>query len=100
MLPLYRRGDVIIFEKPKKDELDDIPKESIIIYSLGDKNIAHRVINVVKSNGNTFYQTKGDNNDFPDENLVDVSQIIGVYVFHIKYIGFPSIWLNEYLKGK
>ena len=29
-----------------------------------------------------------------------IEQISGMYVFHVKYIGFPSIWLYEYFNNK
>lgn len=100
MFPLYKRGDVVIFRKLKDDELDEIPKGAIIIYSVGDKNIVHRIVNVVKANNKVLYETQGDNNNSPDMDLVNTYQIIGIYVFHIKYIGFPSIWLYDYFNLK
>ena len=96
MSPTYKRGDVVIFEKINKNELSNIPKDSIIIYTKEDKNIAHRVINAINVDGSVLYETKGDSNNAPDTDLVQIEQIKGVYVFHIKYIGFPSVWLYDY----
>lgn len=98
MFPLYKRGDVVVFKKVKN--LEKIPKGAILIYTSGKKNIAHRVVDVVKTNKEVAYQTKGDNNKDSDINLVKTNQILGVYIFHIKYIGFPSIWLYEYFNYK
>ncbi len=78
----------------------NIQKGQIIVYAVGEKNIAHRVVNVIRQNEKVQYQTKGDNNNAPDMNLVKTEQIQGVYVFHIKYLGFPSIWLYDYFNGK
>ena len=100
MNPTYSRGDVIIFKKLNEDELMNIQKGQIIVYAVGEKNIAHRVVNVIRQNEKVQYQTKGDNNNAPDMNLVKTEQIQGVYVFHIKYLGFPSIWLYDYFNGK
>ena len=100
MRPTYSRGDVIIFEKLNDDELKDIKKNQIIIYTVGEKTIAHRVVNVIKQNDTVAYQTKGDSNNVTDMNLVEIDQIKGVYVFHIKYLGFPSIWLYDYFNGR
>ncbi len=100
MKPTYSRGDVIIFEKLNNNELVNIKKGQIIIYTIGGKNIAHRVVNVIKQNNSVAYQTKGDNNNVPDMNLVQTEQIQGVYVFQIKYLGFPSIWLYDYFNRK
>lgn len=98
MFPLYKRGDVVIFEKTKN--LEKIPKGKILIYNNGKKNIAHRIVETVKKNGKIEYQTKGDNNKNSDKDLVKTDQILGVYTFHIKYIGYPSIWLYEYFNYK
>ncbi len=98
MKPTYSRGDVIIFEKLDDEELENIQKGQIIIYTTGEKYIAHRVINVIDQDNSVLYQTKGDNNNSPDIHLVKKEQIQGIYVFHIKYLGFPSIWLYDYFR--
>lgn len=96
MSPTFNRGDIIIFKKIKNSELEKIPKNSIIIYSIKNQNIAHRVIKTIKKEEKTLYQTKGDSNNMADVELVKTNQIKGVYMFHIKYIGFPSVWLYDY----
>ena len=98
MFPVYKRGDVVIFKKV--ENVEKIPKGAILIYNNGKKNIAHRISQVIKTNGKVSYQTKGDNNMNSDKELVKTNQILGVYSFHIKYIGFPSIWLYEYFNYK
>ncbi len=100
MIPTYKQGDVVIFKKASDYELSNIPKNSIIVYTKDDKNIAHRVISIVKANDSVLYQTKGDSNNMPDMDLVSIEQIKGVYVFHIKYIGWPSVWLYNYFNKK
>ncbi len=97
MAPMFSRGDVVIYKELDEAELEKIDKDTIIMYSVGDKNIVHRVIDVKKIDGNILYQTKGDNNNVSDTMLVSPNQIKGKYVFHIKYIGFPSVWLYNYL---
>ena len=96
MTPVYERGDIVIFKKMNNYELNNIPKNSIIVYTKDDKNIAHRIINIIKTGDRTLYQTKGDSNNTSDAGLVQIEQIKGVYVFHIKYIGLPSVWLYNY----
>ena len=92
----FDRGDVIIYRKLTDEELKKIPLYSIIVYSIGDQYIAHRVVSIQKENDNISYQTKGDNNNVCDKPLVYPNQIKGVYTFCVKYVGFPSIWLYEY----
>ena len=100
MAPYFNRGDVVIFKKINDSDLRNIPKNSIIIYSIGGQNVAHRIVDKIEKNNNVLYQTKGDNNNISDMKLVKINQIKGVYVFHIKYIGFPSIWLYEYFNNE
>ena len=92
----FERGDIIIYKKLTVEELKKIPLYSIIVYNIGDQYIAHRVVSVIKENNNVFYQTKGDNNNVSDKLLVYPNQIKGIYTFHIKYLGFPSVWLHDY----
>ncbi len=98
MSPTYARGDVLIFKKLTLNELEKIPINSIIVYTIRNQNIAHRVVDIVEKNNTILYRTKGDNNNVADKELVAVEQIQGIYIFHIKYIGFPSVWLHDYFK--
>lgn len=98
MVPTFSRADVVIYKKLNEKQLQEIPNGSIIVYTMDNQNIAHRIINVIKEN-DVMYQTKGDGNNAPDMNFVKSNQIKGVYVFHIKYIGFPSVWLYEYFNS-
>ena len=100
MKPEFSRNDVVIYKKLAEKELAEIPIGSIIIYSVGKKNIAHRVVDVIADEKEVKYQTKGDNNNTTERNLVKIEQIKGVYVFHIKYIGFPSVFLYQYFNNE
>lgn len=96
MKPTYTRGDVVIYEKMSDNDLKKLSKDSILIYRIGGQLVAHRVVSVIEENGTIKYQTKGDYNNTSDNNLVSIDQILGVYRFHIKYIGYPSVWLNDF----
>lgn len=100
MLPTYSRGDVIVYEKMSSDDLIKLEKDSIIVYRVENQLVAHRVVNVIQENGTTMFQTKGDNNNSPDFDLVEINQIVGVYRFHLKYIGYPSVWLNDFFNDE
>ena len=80
MFPTFCRGDVVVFKKLSEAELKELKKQTTIVYTIDNQNIAHRIVDVIEENDKVFYQTKGDNNNAPDMN----------------YIGFPSIWLYEY----
>ena len=88
MSPTFTRGDLVIYEKEAS-----ITNQDIIIYQSDDKIIVHRII----SQNNNYYITKGDANNSPDSSKVSKEDIKGVYKFHLKYLGFPAIWLKEFL---
>ena len=100
MLPTYSRGDVIIYEKMSSDDLKKLEKNSIIVYRVENQMVAHRVVNVIQDNGTIKFQTKGDNNNGPDTDLVAINQVVGVYRLHLKYIGYPSVWLNDFFNDE
>ncbi len=96
MTPSFSRGDVVIFKKLKEQELSKLNRNDIIVYNYESKTIVHRIVKKTTEKNAILYKTKGDKNNFPDMKLVKTEQIRGMYVFHIKYIGYPSIWLYEY----
>ena len=64
-------------------------------FKYDNKIISHRVVDKVERNGKIYYETKGDANDQRDGALIDKEKVLGKTLFRIKYIGLPSIWLNE-----
>ena len=38
---------------------------------------------------------KGDHNESPDGYLIETSEVIGTVKFKIRYIGYPTVALNE-----
>ncbi len=96
MSPNLVRGDMIIYKTLPQDELNNLPLNSIIVFSDQNKIIVHRLIAKRQENNITYYRTKGDNNSVADSHEVTIDNIKGLYTFHIKYLGYPSIWLYEY----
>ena len=92
MHPIFSRGDIVIYKK----DLKAIKTGSIIVYNLDQKYIVHRVINREVNS----YETKGDKNLNADIVKVKRENVKGIYCFHIKYLGYPVVWLNELLKGE
>ncbi|OGM24676.1 signal peptidase I [Candidatus Woesebacteria bacterium RIFCSPHIGHO2_02_FULL_38_9] len=60
----------------------------IITFSTG-KNIfvSHRVVKVVNKDGGFFYQTKGDNNNSADNNMIEENKVIGKVENTLPYLG-------------
>lgn len=61
------------------------------------KYVMHRITAIVEENGEIKYETTGDNNNGPDSELVPKEEIVGRIKFSIPYIGYPSVWLAEFL---
>lgn len=68
----------------------------IIAFREGNTVIVHRIHQIIDIDGKIKYQTKGDNNNTPDNNLVEAKNIEGVYKFKIPQIGnvFMFIYNN------
>ncbi len=88
MSPTFKRGDVVIYEKK-----ENISPKDIIVFEYNNQIIVHRVVSI----NDSFYITKGDANNTIDYMKIKKDDIKGVYKFSIKYLGYPSIWLNEFL---
>lgn len=95
MSPVYERGDAVIFSKIKS--LDEVEVGSIISYYKNNLLITHRVVEIIYKNGNYQFVTKGDNNENIDNEVVDGTNVQGIVVYKISYIGYPTIWISEKL---
>ncbi len=86
MEPEYNVGDMIIVRETPKEE---IKIGDIINYisESGTDTITHRVVDIIEKDGQTYYKTKGDNNNSEDSELVNYSQVKGTLVFKISKLG-------------
>ena len=96
MKPVFERGDAVIIEKCAAGE---IKEDDILVFKHEGIIITHRV-QEIKVEDDVHYQfvTKGDNNSDNDSFKADESQVIGSVVIVNKYIGFPTVWLNDLFK--
>lgn len=98
MNPVFYRGDAIVMEKITKNEINKIDIGDTIAFEYNGAIVVHRIIEKFETvNGSFAYKTKGDNNEAPDPNLVSASQVLGKHIFTIKFIGYPSVYLQEFL---
>lgn len=86
MEPEISSGDVVIVNDVKQQ---DLKAGDIITYSVGTskQTVTHRIINIVQKNGKTYYQTKGDNNNSTDSDLVEYEKILGTVRFTFGKVG-------------
>ena len=85
-------GDAAIFESYKNQK---IHKGDIIVFTKDKLRLIHRVVEIEKVNGKLRYYTKGDANDYVDVDYRTDSDIMGIYRFKIKYIGYPTLFVND-----
>ncbi len=92
MTPLFKRGDIVIYEDVDPENLKI---GNIVLYTKNGKNIIHRIVKIT-SDG---FITKGDANNTVDDKIKE-GQIKGRYLGRVKYLGMPSVWLYEFIKGR
>ena len=99
MEPIFYRGDIVVVEKVEEN-FQKLKLYDIIEYRLNDRIVLHRIVKIEEKDGELVYITKGDNNELEDPDPVETSQIIGKIKFVVKYVGYPSVLLNEYFSKK
>ena len=92
MIPTIDIGDVALIQDASTANVGDI-----IAFRKDTTVIVHRVINQMDVNGNVMYQTKGDNNNVPDLELVSTLNMEGVYFNKIPWIGNVLMFLYNNL---
>lgn len=86
MEPQYNIGDLIIIKETPKEKIQ-VGDVINFISENGIDTITHRVIEIIEKDGETYYKTKGDNNNSEDSGLVNFNQVQGVLVFKISKLG-------------
>ena len=99
MVPTINVLDVVVTMRVNSPE--EIEKEDIVTFNSTDYRysgvlVTHRIVDIEKtSSGEYLFTTKGDNNNTKDQNLVDPSDVEGVYVFKIPKLGEILLLLKE-----
>lgn len=97
MSPAIEKGDVIVLKSMKNEEARKIKKGDVLVYNHDNKIIVHRVIKK-SNNGETIsFKTKGDYNNAKDSWTVKQEDVIGIVKFRIRWVGMPTVALNELL---
>lgn len=87
------RGDLILTKiiDPETLRIDDV----IAFRDAEGTVTTHRIIDIVVKNGVSYFITKGDNNNAQDQNLVELSDVEGLYIGRIPGIGSMMSSLAE-----
>lgn len=97
MAPTFTRGDAVIIKKMDSSEKKLLQKDDVIQYRRKDTTVIHRIVDIVDNQGERGYILKGDNNESDDPFIVYDNQIIGKATLIIPKLGYPSVWLSEFL---
>lgn len=94
MSPNIDKGDIVII---KKVDASKVEKGDILAYNHNGKMIVHRVVKIMVVENKFYFITKGDSNNSNDAYIVNEEQVVGITSFRIKYLGMPTVALNELL---
>lgn len=86
MKPAINMGDMVITGPLAGPLSGEVSPGAIVTYQRGEELVTHRVLSV---DGDTLL-TKGDAVEDPDPWAVTLSNVRGVYLFRIPYIGYVS----------
>jgi signal peptidase len=94
MRPAIDVGDIVLV---REISINDIKKDDVIEYMLGNTPYVHRVIDIQQEGNATVLIAKGDDNSSPDPEPVRAEQIKGKVQFRIPKVGWASIGLKNLL---
>lgn len=84
MEPTFYKNDLAVV---KSCEVEKLEKGDIITFQQEDRIISHRIIGIIKENGEKKFITKGDNNEVEDVEPIEMQNIYGKVEFIIPKIG-------------
>lgn len=84
MEPELQIGDIVVIKKTEQSELK---QGDIISFRSGESIVTHRINKIITKNGKILYETKGDNNNISDRNLVNYDDIEGKLIQKISNLG-------------
>lgn len=96
MEPGIRPGDVVLIRKFNSEkEIYALAKNDVINFKRDDIVITHRILNILfDEDGNISFQTKGDNNKSPDQEIVMPNDLNGLVKKTVSGAGLPVLWIK------
>jgi signal peptidase len=94
MIPTLNIGDLLVLQSRSPESIN---VGDIVVYTASwhDKPIVHRVVERQLVGTEYHYYTQGDNNSIQDPGYRLYSDIVGVVVFDVPYIGYITLFLHE-----
>lgn len=97
MEPTYKVGSLVYVVDT---DINELTKGDVITFRVTENVIAtHRIVEIDEGISERKFRTKGDANDFVDENFVEKDRIIGKPVFTIPYLGYVASFMQT-ISGK
>ena len=93
MEPAYMTGSVIYVKEVDVDRLK--VGDPITFYLTADTIATHRIIEVTEADGQKAFRTQGDANELEDAGAVPESQVVGMPVFTIPYMGYLVTYIQS-----
>lgn len=93
--PVIQAGDVVyVYDTP----VDRIEEGDVITYHSGGELVkTHRVVDVQREGGTTYFRTKGDLNEEADPEPVPADRVIGTVEVVVPYIGHLLVFASTSL---
>ena len=88
MSPTMRFGDLMVMVEPR----ENMPANTIITMSVDGSLVTHRLLGYEEDG---FPITKGDANQTDDNFRANQVYIVGKYLVHIPYLGYPLLWISS-----
>ncbi len=89
------KGDIVIVFK---EDFINLKVDDVIVFKHENLDIIHRIVEI-KDNEKLTVFTKGDNNKVADGWPIAENDYVGKVIFRVKYLGYPTVWINELIKG-
>lgn len=83
--PVLKKNDFIVTKKVSQSDLNI---GDMIFYYFNDSMKISRIFNIKSENGKTTYITKGEQNNYPNIEQIQASQIEGKVITRIPLLGF------------
>ena len=90
MQPAFSAGDIIVIKNNSVPKVNDI-----VTYKHPDGIfVSHRIIQVIKKDGQSLFKTKGDNNNIDDHILVPRKDILGIEKLIVPKAGYVAKFVS------
>lgn len=92
MRPLFKENALIFV---KETDAARLKKDDVICFMQNGTAVTHRIEEVIVTDGETSYVTKGDANNTTDKFPVTPDEIEGIYVGHINGLGGAAMFMQS-----